>query len=495
MAQEQMILPKGIVLNTDSIYEEIAKFDIIPVERILRACHVFTTTSRTLDDPTARRLENFWTRVLGGNRRYLSGRVLARLFKEISDETSFVKLRGPQNRYEPPPPESAASKQQNVEATSSVPTSKPKDKSATPSAKLPHPILKKPRGPSASGPRPTARFVSPPGSGISKNEEKPSGATSSTTTVCHINHAKDSDTSTTREEKKKGLIQKSKKTTAFIASTSSRRRPGLPRKSSSQASGGSSDTVSKGDLSTGAKVDGSQDLVPTALERPGQQLTGTKKVKGSPGLSAKAAGKRPATQPQSEKSTSKSKPTRDSQAGEISKAVLNPTKTDHKSSLDRSDSRGKVKRPTEWSKSSAITIQSNDTQDLYAESSRPMNRSASDTGPIRSASREVGRIQIPPSSLMASTLAKLDTSVIGRGTISGFSESVPTQETSIGGLQGASGSRRASEGTSQSPSSSGVYQQFTPTAPSNTVPIPLGRTRSQLSVLLDRKPDNKSKRR
>lgn len=62
---------------------------------------VFSTTSRELYDPTARRLENFWTRVLGGDRRYLSGKVIARLFKDISEEASFVKLRGPDNRYEP----------------------------------------------------------------------------------------------------------------------------------------------------------------------------------------------------------------------------------------------------------------------------------------------------------------------------------------------------------------------------------------------------------
>lgn len=39
MAQEQTVLPKGIVLNRDAIYAEIAKYDVIPVEQILRACH------------------------------------------------------------------------------------------------------------------------------------------------------------------------------------------------------------------------------------------------------------------------------------------------------------------------------------------------------------------------------------------------------------------------------------------------------------------------
>lgn len=39
MAQVQTILPKGIVLNRNAVYEEIAKYDIIPVEQILRAYH------------------------------------------------------------------------------------------------------------------------------------------------------------------------------------------------------------------------------------------------------------------------------------------------------------------------------------------------------------------------------------------------------------------------------------------------------------------------
>jgi hypothetical protein len=39
--------------------------------------------------------------MLGGDRRYLSGRVVAHLFREISEGTPFVKLRGPINRYEP----------------------------------------------------------------------------------------------------------------------------------------------------------------------------------------------------------------------------------------------------------------------------------------------------------------------------------------------------------------------------------------------------------
>ncbi|KAJ8131253.1 hypothetical protein O1611_g2372 [Lasiodiplodia mahajangana] len=173
MAQEQTVLPKGIVHNRIDVYADIAKYDVIPVELILRACHVFTTTSRELYDPTARRLENFWTRVLGGDRRYLSGRVIAQLFKDIS-ETSFVKLRGPDNRYEPPSPESSVSESRGAQDSPLTPASNQKIQTTTAPTKPPHPILKKPRGPSASRPRPTARFVSPPESGID-DEDRPGG--------------------------------------------------------------------------------------------------------------------------------------------------------------------------------------------------------------------------------------------------------------------------------------------------------------------------------
>lgn len=66
---------------------------------------VYTYTSRKLSDPTAHRLENFWWHVLGSDRRYLSGKALAKLFEEISNGPTFVPLKGPANRYEGPPVE------------------------------------------------------------------------------------------------------------------------------------------------------------------------------------------------------------------------------------------------------------------------------------------------------------------------------------------------------------------------------------------------------
>lgn len=115
------ILPKGIVINTSWIYDEVAKQPVVPPEAIKKywrgintimgrlICEafanysaVYTTTFQRLIDPTANRLENFWWHVWGSDRRYLPGPVLARLFEDISTGPTFVKLRGPPNRYEPP---------------------------------------------------------------------------------------------------------------------------------------------------------------------------------------------------------------------------------------------------------------------------------------------------------------------------------------------------------------------------------------------------------
>lgn len=39
MKMTDMILPKGIVFNRNTIYEEIAKYDVVPLEKIHAACH------------------------------------------------------------------------------------------------------------------------------------------------------------------------------------------------------------------------------------------------------------------------------------------------------------------------------------------------------------------------------------------------------------------------------------------------------------------------
>ncbi|ENH65564.1 hypothetical protein FOC1_g10006950 [Fusarium oxysporum f. sp. cubense race 1] len=189
-----MILPKGIVINSKNIYKEVADFPLVPPDKVWEYWHVYTTTYKKLKDPTACRLENFWWHVWGSDRRFLKGSALAKLYEEISVGPTFVPLKGPPNRWEGPdiPPLI----RQILEAAESHATppltqiqgSRPSRstdaalRTLSSSASKPppaHPILKKARGPSSSGPRPTARFVSPHES-ADEDEIPSSGSTAAT---------------------------------------------------------------------------------------------------------------------------------------------------------------------------------------------------------------------------------------------------------------------------------------------------------------------------
>ncbi|PHH70149.1 hypothetical protein CDD83_5506 [Cordyceps sp. RAO-2017] len=158
-----MMLPKGIVVNTSDIYQEVARYPTVPADKVWEYWHVYTTTNKRLQDPTARRLENFWWHVWGSDRRFLSGRALARLYEDISIGPTIVPLQGPPNRWEGPnallmtrqmvvahlvqerdqrrklaPPPTAKPSDASVKSLSSSNFSKPA---------APHPILKKSRAP------------------------------------------------------------------------------------------------------------------------------------------------------------------------------------------------------------------------------------------------------------------------------------------------------------------------------------------------------------
>ncbi|KAG5996631.1 hypothetical protein E4U52_006160 [Claviceps spartinae] len=190
-----MILPKGIVVNTKNIYQEVASYPIVPATKIWEYWHVYTTTNKKLKDPTARRLENFWWQVWGSDRKFLSGRVLANMYENISVGRAFVPLHGPANRWEGPdvPPLTKQLIVAHVNGRQSLTQNRPEAprtksnqlavRSMSGSASKPppsHPILKKSRSPNAPGPRPTARFASPPV--FAREEAKETHAGSSATT-------------------------------------------------------------------------------------------------------------------------------------------------------------------------------------------------------------------------------------------------------------------------------------------------------------------------
>ncbi|KAK2673375.1 hypothetical protein RAB80_010918 [Fusarium oxysporum f. sp. vasinfectum] len=189
-----MILPKGIVINSKNIYKEVADFPLVPPDKVWEYWHVYTTTYKKLKDPTACRLENFWWHVWGSDRRFLKGSALAKLYEEISVGPTFVPLKGPPNRWEGPdipplirqileaaeshatPPLTQTQGSRPSRSTDAALRTLSSSASKPPPA---HPILKKARGPSSSGPRPTARFVSPHES-ADEDEIPSSGSTAAT---------------------------------------------------------------------------------------------------------------------------------------------------------------------------------------------------------------------------------------------------------------------------------------------------------------------------
>ncbi|KAI1486036.1 hypothetical protein F5X96DRAFT_689451 [Biscogniauxia mediterranea] len=493
-----MILPKGIVFNKNTIYETIAEYDVVPIEQILQACHVFSTTSRELDDPTARRLENFWTRVLGGDRRYLPGTVIARLFRHISEEPPFIKLLGPPNRYEPPSPGPRFDQSGRLQAVLEESTqglekskSEAKARAALPiSSKVLHPILKKPRRPSASGPRPTARFASPPGSDAEEDGSKGSEAASSgSTAVTHSAGSKGSGSSTAKEEKKKATgTPVKKKSTAFVASTASRRRPAMLRRPSSQTSTGGAESGSKeSSSSTGSKHGGLQSVVPTTTEKLGKSSSSsTREKEGSERLSAKAAGKRPMNKSPTRTSapaqpvnpqTKKIVATQEKATG----SKQTPSTVDSK---NKSDS-GNADQP-EAGQSEGM-LKKGEVQ----ERSRPgtpslMNRSRSDMG-----SRDPGRGRLP--NLLSASTATISNAT-AQGTIIEYDENGPANEAVTNAMRELEDNPEPDHPSRRTSGSSILDSRLIPTQPSNAPPVPLGRSKSQLTLLLERQGEKKNRR-
>ncbi|PSR93874.1 hypothetical protein BD289DRAFT_495446 [Coniella lustricola] len=144
-----LMLPPGLLFDSPAIYAEVAKLPIVPLEDVRRHWHTYTSMSKKSCDPTAYRLENFWWHVWGSDRRHLSGKTLARLWQDIASGPTAVPLRTPQWPFD---------LVANLTPSSSRPAPA-------------HPILKKPRGPSTSGPRPTARFADVPDSEDEANQQ------------------------------------------------------------------------------------------------------------------------------------------------------------------------------------------------------------------------------------------------------------------------------------------------------------------------------------
>ncbi|KFA48622.1 hypothetical protein S40293_04516 [Stachybotrys chartarum IBT 40293] len=505
-----MILPKGIVVNTKDVYQDVANHRVIPMDQIRKYWHVYTTTNKKLQDPTACRLENFWWHVWGSDRRRLSGRTLARLYEDISTGPTFVPLRGPPNRWEGPdiPPsllKSFVPQEEHGKDDEPSPIPVPKAsssaklnsglKSMSSSASKPppaHPILKKSRGPSSSGPRPTARFVSPHESANEDDQDdgKDSDIVSSGSTVTPLSEMRPS---TMSPAKKKHPVGSRK---FVVSAVASKRRPLLARRQSSQSSnhttnstgldGGNRDAASSGSSRNSSAPKVSSE-VPEAISKTQFQLPSQAALSDSPDrhrLSEKAAGKRPAIQRRMTPDASKlPKPfvIQESSPPPVqqveSPRLLSPM---HQSkslvnlpSNSRPLSPGEPSRP--FDRPSVLTRSETDRPVVTVAPT--MVRSHSYNRSEQPSDRSYGSMR--RQGLFTGATAST-TNIAAQGTI--------IDQSGLGSLPVPDAFGKYYDDDLRRTSSTNILdsRMMTPTQPKSTVNVPLARTRSQLTLLLER---------
>lgn len=360
-----------------------------------------------------------------------------------------------------------------------------------------HPILKKPRGPSAAGPRLTARFASP--SESEEDEKKGSEGDSSTSTaenhVLETKSAAAASSSNGREKPKKAATGAAKKkTTTFVASSSSKRRPAMPRRQSSQSSATGSEVGSREDRSSlSVKNPGPQRSVSPIAENPGKAVPPTPQQDGEVRLSAKAAGKQPAVKVvPDDKSSSKTASSQVPAHSRDQGAAAQPNKrTAQQQPRSRPQENGvaKEQQPRKLQSEAPSDRAADAERRTSLEVSAPaMPRSRSDMSIPRQGFRDakVGRRGLSQGLTSASTATT--SNVAAQGTIIEFDENVPAR--AVAGAFNAQRDDFIEEGLQRSASSANLA----PTAPSNVPSVPLGRSKSQLTLLLERQGDKKPRR-
>ncbi|KAH7157483.1 hypothetical protein B0J13DRAFT_520214 [Dactylonectria estremocensis] len=475
-----MILPKGIVTNSKNIYREVAEYTVVPPDKVWEYWHVYTTTYKRLKDPTACRLENFWWHVWGSNRRFLKGSTLAKLYEEISLGPTSVPLKGPPNRWEgpdippiikqlmeavqaefspqPPPQEFRSSSKANdlVLRTLSSSASKPPP---------PHPILKKARGPSSSGPRPTARFVSPHES-ADEGEIPSSGSTAATASEAPIY--------VVPSPKKQPSAPTPNKLVAVSTATNTRKKPTLSKNHSADV--GSREPGP----SSGSRYAGVQRPVTPITEQDSEQATSASEDSSSfilserPAMSEKALGKQPANprRPISMKNGTQHEVPALSPMSRLRPVEhARPVLLQAQSLIDLP---GHTRRRDSAASRSTLgvgSLESGSGFDGPPTMARSLSHGGCDPAKYPSNRRSPGLF----------TGAKAETTNVAvKGTIldqTGLGTSMP-QPSMLGELSSASYSIPLEPSILDS--------RLTPTQPSTSESVPLARTKSQLTLLLER---------
>ncbi|KAG5945897.1 hypothetical protein E4U53_006666 [Claviceps sorghi] len=511
-----MILPKGILVNTTTIYQEVASYSVVPAAKIWEYWHVYTTTNKKLRDPTARRLENFWWQVWGSDRRFLSGRELARIYENISVGHSFVPLRGPPNRWEGPdvPPltrqlivthlNGGHGFAQNRLEPPPMKANHVSSRNPSSSALKPppsHPILKKSRSPlvaGGGGPRPTARFASPPPES-DHEQTRVDGISLSGSTA-----SAGSETTSIRPTKKlPGTNQKRRTASTVLTPSSSSsmatatatrtgtippatKRPALHRKCSPRISTAvlavprarpspkeplpEAQTQNRRkapipECSAGAA--GAAGAITRFESRESNQGNGTQpfaQSSRSPKLSAKAEGKQPAVDRTASNDLF-------GMSRLASRQTLPAAVSSHSSSLAQNTR--ELRSPVS---NRSMSLTRTDTDNSSATNSIPDSSSMM----IRSMTQNGFGRRPSVQSLFTSATATT-TNVAAQGQIIDQAGSLPVSSifSQQGGVVGADLASRRSN-------TSLVDSRMLPTQPSPVASVPMGRTRSQLRLLLER---------
>ncbi|KAK3310784.1 uncharacterized protein B0T15DRAFT_49845 [Chaetomium strumarium] len=530
------MMPIGFVWNTQDIYAEVASYPVVPPEKIKEYWTAYTTTFRRLSDPRAFRLENFWFHVWASERlRNLSGARLAKLFEEFSNGPMLVPLPSHvSGRYDGT--KTSGPDQRRVGGQSSA-AQRHRDrpgqgsaseirKAPTPSSSRPppsHPILKKTRGPSVSGRRPTARFVSPLGSGDEADRDGGAGPTSKAAPASEMAPparpppaaeqneiiaataeppASDGTPShqvrpRTRSPARRPVVSqeemrppsRSPATTGrkIVATTAaSRKKPVIVRRSSSQSSAGSE----SGSRVTGSVTPSTRSVsrrpvpIPSQLLGPGSSSPQTR----DPGMSARVAGKRPV------KTTASNRPVPQDAGAQVGghteehlvmqQAQLAP----HLQQRSTFDARDNIdSREAAQDRQTAVRLAPREqvfapvagfvVDQTSGNGAHPLVRSRSSNIAVPLRLREPGVAVLPSeatSSVATSTATargQFDSETVTSEPLVPEARDIPDRVLPFGSRQ---------------PSSSVLHPRFTPTPPNPTPPIPFGRSRSELTLLLER---------
>lgn len=403
----------------------------------------------------------------------------------------------------------------------------------TPSSTRPppsHPILKKPRGPSSSGPRPTARFVDVPES-EDDNAQQSSSSLQSASGASQLDNSTRLRTSTRSSSRARSPAKPDRKPTAgkkFVASTTtSKRRPVLPRRQSSQSSTGSlGSEKSARDPSILAREQSNQQALtaspqedyfpssggssglPTHVEEP---LPRTHTLSEPPGKEPSPekptiVKTSPSPDPQSSKRTPKRTPSPLSQGQNVQSS---PRLSDSVDSLKRSaKALGKQPESTTGLANTPVASHSNPLG-IYDSTAENLGRQAvanknaavekPDGGKIASAqktarnanpmgapamvrsksnteSKRASSGPVPPTSFKSPSVVGMSKFAVSGG----FDFEIPRARPSDEDLPPLGADQPDLR------KSSVLDSKFSPTQPSSTPAPPMGRSKSQLTLLLER---------